>query len=186
MLVRDGDQIKILDFGLSCPPGTRDLDFPGSVPYMSPEEIEGDAVDQRTDIYALGITAYEMVAGQRPFPEEDLMALMDMHLKRDIPDPIEFRSDLPDGLRHFIFKACARDPAHRYADISQAMSDLKPLAAEFGPLHKQFPSEKRRMTTLHLFYSEHQQLFLKQLLEEFSARAQEMGVELKAADFREV
>lgn len=186
MLVRQGDQIKILDFGLSCPSGAEDLDFPGSVPYMSPEEIEGVAVDQRTDIYALGITAYEMVAGQRPFPEDDLMALMDMHLKRDIPDPIQFRPDLPDGLRQFIFKACARDPAHRYADIEQAMGDLKPLANEFGPLYKPFPFEKRRMTTLHLFYSEKQQLALKRLMEEFSVKAQEIGVDLKAADFREV
>ena len=186
MFVRQGDQIKILDFGLSCPSGTKNLDFPGSVPYMSPEEIEGAAVDQRTDIYALGITAYEMVVGQRPFPEDDLMALMDMHLKRDIPDPVQFRSDLPNGLRQFIFKACARDPAHRYADIKQAMGDLKPLANEFGPLYKPFPSEKRCMTTLHLFYSEKQQLALKQLMEEFSVKAQEIGVDLKAAEFREV
>lgn len=186
ILVRRGDQIKILDFGLSCPPGTEELDFPGSVPYMSPEEIEGVAVDQRTDIYALGITAYEMVAGQRPFPEDDMMALMDMHLKRDIPDPIQFRPDLPEGLRQFIFKACARDPAHRYADIEQAMGDLKPLANEFGPLYKPSPFEKRCMMTLHLFYSEKQQLALKRLVEAFSVKAQEIGVDLKAADFPEI
>ena len=185
MFVRQGDRIKILDFGLSCPTGTQDLDLPGSVPYMSPEEIAGDAVDPRTDIYALGIAAYEMIVGQRPFPEDDLMALMDMHLNCDIPDPAQFRSDLPAGLRQFIFKACARNPAHRYADIKQAMDDLKPLAAEFEPLYRPFPSEKRCMTTLHLFYSEEQQLALKQLMEEFSVKAREIGVDLKEADFRE-
>ena len=186
MIVRQGDQIKILDFGLSCPFGSKDLDFPGSLPYMSPEEIEGTALDQRADIYALGITAYELVTGQRPFPEDDLIALMKMHLERDIPDPVQFRADLPDGLRQFIFKACAREPAHRYAEIKQAADDLKPLANKFGSTPRPLVPQKRCMTTLHLFYSEKQQLALKQLMEEFSVKAQEIGVDLKAAEFREV
>jgi serine/threonine protein kinase len=140
-------------------------------------------VDQRTDIYALGITAYEMVTGQRPFPENDLLALMDMHLSCDFPDPAEFRSDLPAGLKQFIFKACARDPSGRYANVQQALDDLKPMATDLGLLAKPFPSPKHCMTTLHLFYAEEQQLALKQLIEEFGGKAQEIDVDLRAVDF---
>ena len=150
---------------------------------MSPEEIEGNAVDQRTDIYALGITAYEMVTGQRPFPEDDLLALMEMHLSCDIPDPAEFRSGLPAGLKEFIFKACARDPSGRYADVQQALDDLRSTATELGLPAKLFPSPKHCMTTLHLYDAEEQQLALKQLIEEFAGKAQEIGVALSAVDF---
>ena len=55
---------------------------------MSPEQIEGEMVDERTDIYSPGIMAYELVTGQRPYPEDDLFELMDLHVQ-DVPDPTE-------------------------------------------------------------------------------------------------
>jgi serine/threonine protein kinase len=96
MFIKDGDRVKLLDFGLSCTSGSENYDCSGTVAFMSPEEIEGESVDQRSDIYVLGITAYEMLTGRRPFPEDDLPALLNMHLEQDIPDPAELRPDIPE------------------------------------------------------------------------------------------
>jgi serine/threonine protein kinase len=186
MYIRSDGQLKILDFGLSCPPGTENTDFTGSIPYMSPEEIEGEAVDQRTDIYSLGITAYEMVTGQRPFPEDDLMALSDMHVEQDIPDPARLRPDLPEALRAFILKACAREPDQRFQNVKQIIEMLQPLAGNQGAGRQQNAAGRRRMTTLHLLYNEDQQLALKQLMEKFKNETQELGVDLKASTFENV
>ncbi len=186
MYVRSDGQLKLLDFGLSCPPGTENIDFTGSIPYMSPEEIEGEAVDQRTDIYSLGITAYEMVTGQRPFPEDDLMALSDMHVEQDIPDPARLRPDLPEALRVFILKACARKPDQRFQNVKQIIEMLQPLAGNQGAGRQQDAANRRRMTTLHLLYNEDQQLALKQLMEKFKNETQELGVDLKASTFENI
>ena len=147
---------------------------------------QGDPLDQRSDIYALGITTYEMLTGQRPFPEDDFMALLNMHLDEDIPDPALIRPDIPDALRQFVLKACARKCDQRYQTVDQVLDILLPLAGEMG-LTPNLPSKnKRGMTTLHLIYEDEQRLALKQLLEDFNAKARKIGVELKAAEFPEI
>lgn len=186
MYVRNDGQLKILDFGLSAPVGTENIESLGSVPYMSPEEIEGDPVDQRTDIYSLGITAYEMVTGQRPFPENDLLALSEMHLNEDIPDPAKLRPDVPEQLRRFIFKACARKSAHRYQNIREVIDTLQPLEKELGVDRRRLSTGKQHMTTLHLLYQEDQRLALKQILEEFSEKAEKLGIDFRSADFSDL
>ncbi len=178
--------MKLLDFGLSCPTGSENLDFSGTVAYMSPEEIESESVDQRSDIYALGVTTYEMLTGQRPFPEDDLMALLNMHFDEDIPDPALIRPDIPEALKQFVLKACARNCDHRYQTVDQAMGVLLPLAEEMGLTPGHPSKNKRGLTTLHLIYEDEQRLALKQLLEDFNARVREIGVELKAAEFPEI
>lgn len=78
-------QIKILDFGLACPFGTENIEMEGTLPYMSPEQIDSYPVDARTDLYGLGITAFELLTGRKPHPDDDLAALREMHLNRDNP-----------------------------------------------------------------------------------------------------
>ena len=147
---------------------------------------QGDPLDQRSDIYALGITTYEMLTGQRPFPEDDFMALLNMHLDEDIPDPALIRPDIPDALRQFVLKACARKCDQRYQTVDQVLDILLPLAGEMG-LTPNLPSKnKRGLTTLHLIYEDEQRLALKHLLEDFNAKARKIGVELKAAEFPEI
>ena len=70
-------------------------------------------------------SSYEMLVGQRPFPEENAQALEEMHLNQDIPDPAASVADLPDSLRRFIIKSCRRDPGQRYDDFNQVQVDLK-------------------------------------------------------------
>jgi serine/threonine protein kinase len=76
----------------------------------------------------MGITAYEMVTGRRPFPEDNAKALLDMHLTRDVTDPGHIIPDIPDELRGFILKSARCDPDRRYQDMDQAMAVLRPLA----------------------------------------------------------
>lgn len=186
IFIKGGDSVKLLDFGLSCPTGSENLYFSGTVAYMSPEEIESESVDQRSDIYALGITTYEMLTGQRPFPEDDFMALLNMHLDEDIPDPALIRPDIPEALKQFVLKACARNCDHRYQVVDQVMDVLLPLAEEMGLTPGHPSKNKRGLTTLHLIYEDEQRLALKQLLEDFNAKVRKIGVELKAAEFPEI
>jgi serine/threonine protein kinase len=130
IIVQPNDHVKILDFGLACLAGTEDFSNTGTAYYMAPEQIDGRPVDQRTDIYALGVTAYEMVTGRRPFPEDNAKALLDMHLTRDVTDPGHIIPDIPDELRGFILKSARCDPDQRYQDMDQAMAILRPLAQD--------------------------------------------------------
>ncbi len=180
---RDG-QVKILDFGLACPTGTADKVLAGTVFYMAPEQIKGEAVDQRTDIYALGITAYEIVTGQRPYPEDDCMDLRDIHINQDIPDPEKIVAALPKRLRDFIITACNRDPNKRYQNVDQALEALQPLVKELGLSQKRQYQKRGKMTTIFLIYKDDHQLALNQIMKEFSAKVQKPGVIQKTADFQ--
>jgi serine/threonine protein kinase len=186
IFIQSDDRAKIVDFGLSCPQGSIDFYLPGTVYYMSPEQIEGESVDERTDIYSLGIMAYEMITGQRPYPEDDIAKLMDLHVKRDIPDPRELVPDLPDVLHNFIKRATQRKPSARFKTVWEILRDLQPFADEIGVRGKPQLREKRKMMSLFLFYRDEHQLTLKDLVEEFSNDVRKIGAELRAADFKDI
>ena len=185
IFVQRDDRIKILDFGLACPIGTEDITSFGTAFYMAPEQIRSEHLDPRTDIYALGITAFEMVTGKKPFQQGDLRRLLDMHLTCDIPDPGDMMPNLPDGFRRFILKACSRDPSERYQTSGQALSALQDIAKDSGLKQKYLQPEQRKMSTVFLMYRNEHQLELNRLMEEFGNKARQLGVELKVADFRD-
>jgi serine/threonine protein kinase len=182
IIVQPNDHIKILDFGLACPAGTEDFSNTGTAYYMAPEQIVGGPVDPRTDIYALGITAYEMLTGRRPFPEDNAKVLLDMHLSRDVTDPGLIIPDIPDELRRFILKSARRDPAQRYQDMEQAMAVLRPLVQESRPPENGLAIAKRINSSLFLTYSDENQPALKRLVDEFKANARELGVDIKMTE----
>lgn len=182
IIVQQDDRLKILDFGLACPVGTEDFSSLGTLTYMAPEQINSDPLDQRTDIYALGITAYEMVVGKRPFPENDIKELTRMHQTMDIPDPGEKVPELPQVLRQFILKCGRCDPDRRYQDITEAREAIRPLIHEPFKMAKKKTVEAPKETTILMRFDDDRQSEFRQLLEEFSARARELGGELKIAD----
>ena len=179
VVIQPHGPIKILDFGLAYPIGTEDFGSSGTIFYMAPEQIESDVLDQRTDIYALGITAYEMVTGMRPFPEDDLRELKNMHLTREIPDPAKRVPGLPGQLREFIIKACRRDPDQRYQTAAEALEALRPLAeTTFRGLPPVQPENTNRIT-LTMNVGSKNRAELNRLLEEFKEKARKLGVQLK-------
>jgi len=182
IFVQPDDRIKILDFGLACPIGTEDFSSLGTLAYMAPEQIESDPLDQRTDIYALAVAAYEMLVGERPFPEEDIKKLMDLHRTLDIPDPALKSPDLPQVLRIFITKAGRCDPQKRYQDMIQALEEIQPLASISGTARKSLSGDKPRQAAIRISYEDNQQAGLKKLMEEFAAQAGRLGIKLEIVD----
>ena len=185
LFILPNGKIKILDFGLVSPCGV-ESNFTGTPYYMSPEQIDCLSVDARTDIFALGLTAYEMVTGQRPSAEMDAWEVMDLRLKQDIPDPARVVPDLPAALRKFILKACARDLDQRYQNVFGIIKDLQPLAIDHGPAVKAGTSANRKMATMFLLYKDEHQPELNRMMEDFCERVNELGVSCRAADFKEI
>ncbi len=183
-ILPDG-KVKILDFGLACPCGSENP-LAGTPFYMSPEQVECLPVDERADIFALGLTAFEMVSGRRPFDETDPLKVMDLIVARDIPDPAGFVPGLPAPFRDFILKACARNPDARYRTAGQAIEMIEPLAHQMGLSIEKSAMKTCKLSTLFLMYREDQQIPLNRLMEDFSEKAKQIGVILRGADLKDV
>jgi len=138
ILITNDGVAKIVDFGLAKLAGqvklTREGTTIGTVAYMSPEQARGDAVDQRTDIWSLGVVLYEMLSGRLPFKGDYEPTLIHSILKTE-PEPItKFRKDLPSGLAQIIAKALAKNSAARYQTMEELAEDLNAVAEGLKPV----------------------------------------------------
>ena len=125
IMVLNNGKVKLVDFGLACYVQDDDELFDGAIPYLAPELIKGEAANLESEIYALGISAFEMVAGKRPYPEENQSAFTRMRCVQEIPDPSLIVPELPKNLKQFIVKACRIDSKERYPNIGEAIKELK-------------------------------------------------------------
>jgi len=175
------DKIKILDFGLACPVGSENF-LTGTPFYMSPEQVQCFPVDQRSDIYSLGLVVYEMLTGKRPFDGNDQWKVMEMRANNEIPDPATEIPNLPETLRDFILKACARDPSDRYQNIPEALEALKALISDYGLTNGKASKTKRKVRMFYLIYGDDQKNGLKRAMDEFNSKVENLGIELKAGE----
>jgi CRP-like cAMP-binding protein len=181
IFILPNDKIRILDFGLAAPFGSEGY-MSGSPYYMAPEQVECLPVDNRTDIYTLGLTVYEMLTGVKPFYSDDKWEMMQMRLKSDIQDPGVIVPELPEGLRRFILKACARLPSDRYGAIEHVLEDLMPLAKRYGITRESRQNEAQNISTVFLIYGDGHLSAFKHLMDDFSLKAKKMGITMKIAD----
>jgi serine/threonine-protein kinase len=130
ILVTSDGQLKIADFGTALMTGARRLtwrhlsDSLGTPDYMSPEQIQGNRGDARSDVYAWGVMMYEFLTGRVPFEGDNWLAAMAGHLRR-APDPIHrLRPDVPRGLEAVVLTAMRRYPEHRYQSAAEVAADL--------------------------------------------------------------
>lgn len=181
----EGGRVKLLDFGLACASGTEDMNISGTVHYASPEQIEGWPVDVRSDIYSMGVMGFEMVTGSKPYPERSLAEIMDLHCSRDLPDPASLVPGLPGSLRDFIMTCARCKPEERYQSVREARDALLSAFPRRGS-DAGLEQQARAVTSLVLVHSPERQQELKKLLEEFGAKAAELGVQLMMSEFRNV
>jgi eukaryotic-like serine/threonine-protein kinase len=187
IFVQEDDRAKILDFGLACPTGSEDLiGLPGTPYYMSPEQIEGDPVDERTDIYSLGITAFEIATGQRPFPQKDVKSLLQAHREEPVPDPRILNPDLPAEFAEFVDRATRKDPERRFQDAGEALDKLISLSIKTGLRGRSAAPQKRKMMNLFMFYRDEQQLELSRVVEAFARELELLGTDFRVTNFEEV
>jgi serine/threonine-protein kinase len=126
---------KITDFGLAKLMGstsqTQSGTILGSAPYMSPEQAAGKPADERSDVYALGITLYEMTTGRTPF-EGDTASLLVQHITQTPPPPHELCAEIPLGLETLILSMLAKDPDKRTRDLEAVARQLAVMANGLG------------------------------------------------------
>ncbi|MBU6334753.1 MAG: protein kinase [Chloroflexi bacterium] len=101
----------------------------GTAHYMSPEQVRGTVVDHRADIYALGVTLYELLGGRPPFSAESVMTVIMMHLTDPVPDIRAARADVPPAVKQVIDRAMAKDLALRYQSAAAMAADLRAALA---------------------------------------------------------
>jgi TolB-like protein/Flp pilus assembly protein TadD/predicted Ser/Thr protein kinase len=124
---------KILDFGLAAIQGGEHLTKTGStlgtIGYMSPEQVKGQEVDQRSDLFSLGVVLYELISGRTPFEKENEAATLKA-ITQDNPEPLaRYKSDIPDELQRTVSKLLEKDPSLRYQHADGVASDLKRMIA---------------------------------------------------------
>jgi len=128
LVAKDGN-VRVADFGLARSIGESGMTASGAVlgspAYMSPEQVKGDATDERSDIYSLGVMLYQLVAGQAPFRADTPHAVMEMRLHKP-PRPLrEAAPDAPAHVEAIVTRCLEIDPAKRYATMRELLADLE-------------------------------------------------------------
>jgi serine/threonine protein kinase len=130
ILLTEKDQVKIADCGLAArfihSEGLEEtLGFGGTTAYMSPEQAQGKPLDQRSDIFSVGVVLYEMITGRLPFYAKQREAMLYLIMNAD-PEPLEtIRNDVPQALASIVNKALEKDPVRRYSDVKEMIEDLR-------------------------------------------------------------
>ena len=123
--------IKLTDFGIAGPPQDKDVNIEGTPSYLSPEVINGDLLDGRTDIYALAVMAFHMMTTTLPFSASTLAKLLKMQVEQKPPDIRNNISKIDDRFADFIERSMSKEPDDRISDWDEIRDILKPVVNHF-------------------------------------------------------
>ncbi|MCH5340447.1 MAG: Stk1 family PASTA domain-containing Ser/Thr kinase [Acetatifactor sp.] len=126
IISKDG-KVKVTDFGIAkaATSNTITSNVMGSVHYTSPEQARGGYSDEKSDIYSLGITMFEMLTGRVPFNGETTVAIAIKHIQEEMPSPAEFVTEIPSSVESIVLKCCQKSPDRRYQNVQELVADLK-------------------------------------------------------------
>src|ERR671932_218423 len=131
ILVGSENRLKVTDFGIARAGASQMTEvgsIMGTAQYLSPEQAKGTPVDQRSDIYSLGIVLYELLTGEVPFKGDTPVEIAMRHLSTVPEPPSAKRADVPHDLDLVVMRALAKDPGDRYTSAEEMDADLEPVA----------------------------------------------------------
>ena len=140
VMITPNGTAKITDFGIAKAVNAATIvdntdGIVGSVHYFSPEQARGGYVDEKSDIYSLGIVMYEMLTGQVPFDGDNPVNIALQHINAEMTPPSQLVSGVPPALEHIIMKCCDKYPVNRYAsadDLIEALNNLEFVGSVVG------------------------------------------------------
>ncbi len=127
IIISKEGKVKVADFGIAKAASSNTItsNVMGSVHYTSPEQARGGFSDEKSDIYSLGVTIFEMITGRVPFTGETTVAIAIKHIQEEMPSPREFVEDIPISVEKIIIKCTKKSPDRRYQNMSSLIEDLK-------------------------------------------------------------
>ena len=126
IISKDG-KVKVTDFGIAkaATSNTITSNVMGSVHYTSPEQARGGFSDEKSDIYSLGITLFEMLTGRVPFNGDTTVAIAIKHIQEPMPTPRDYVAEIPVSVEQIVYKCTQKSPDRRYQSMSELIEDLK-------------------------------------------------------------
>ena len=145
MVDKEGNA-RIMDFGIARSLKAKGITGAGMMigtpEYMSPEQVEGKEVDQRSDIYSLGVVLYEMVTGQVPFEGDTPLSIAVKHKTESPPDPKDLNAQIPEDLSRVILKCLEKDKERRYQTAGEVQSELDRIEKGIPSTEREIPKRK--------------------------------------------
>ena len=126
IISKDG-KVKVTDFGIAkaATSNTITSNVMGSVHYTSPEQARGGFSDEKSDIYSLGITMFEMLTGRVPFNGDTTVAIAIKHIQEPMPTPRDYVGEIPISVEQIVYKCTQKSPDRRYQSMAEVIEDLK-------------------------------------------------------------